>query len=82
MLTFDAYSHLSMGGPKMKRAIATGIAVARLLLTGSATRAQEPALASNFKDMVGIWHNVISATSKKHFLTVQGVWNLYDCARF
>ena len=55
------------GGPKMKRAIATGIAVALLLLTGSATRAQEPALATNVEDLGGIWHTVISATPKKHF---------------
>ena len=52
----------------MKRAKATGIAVALLLLTGSATRAQEPALATNLKDVVGIWRTVVTPAPREHFL--------------
>ncbi len=50
----------------MKRT--TGIAVALLLLTGSATRAQEPALATNLKDVVGIWRTVVTPAPRQHFL--------------
>ncbi len=52
----------------MKRTKATGIAVALLLLTGSATRAQEPALATNLKDVVGIWRTVVTPALREHFL--------------
>ncbi len=52
----------------MKRTKATGIAVALLLLTGSATRAQEPALATNLKDVVGIWRTVVTPAPREHFL--------------
>ena len=52
----------------MKRTKATGIAVALLLLTGSVTRAQEPALATNLKDVVGIWRTVVSPAPREHFL--------------
>ncbi len=52
----------------MKRAKATGIAVALLLLTGSATRAQEPALATKLKDVVGTWRTVVSPLPREHFL--------------
>ena len=56
----------------MKRTKATGIAVALLLLTGSATRAQEPALATNLADVVGIWHTVVSPAPREHFLQFKG----------
>ncbi len=52
----------------MKRTKATGIAVALLLLTGSAARAQEPALATNLKDVVGIWRTVVTPDAREHFL--------------
>ncbi len=52
----------------MKRTKATGIAVALLLLAGSATRAQEPALATNLKDVVGIWRTVVTPAPREHFL--------------
>ncbi len=56
----------------MKRTKATGIAVALLLLTGSATRAQGPALATNLKDVVGIWRTVVSPAPREHFLQFKG----------
>ncbi len=52
----------------MKRTKATGIAVALLLLTGSAIRAQEPAFATNLKDVVGSWRTVVSPAPREHFL--------------
>ncbi len=52
----------------MKRTKATGIAVALLLLTGSATRAQESALETNLTDVVGIWRTVVSPAPREHFL--------------
>ena len=52
----------------MKRTKAAGIAVALLLLTGSGTRAQEPALATNLKDVVGIWRTVVTPAPREHFL--------------
>ena len=52
----------------MKRTKAAGIAVALLLLTGSGTRAQEPALATNLKEVVGIWRTVVTPDAREHFL--------------
>jgi len=52
----------------MKWTKATGIAAALLLLTGSAARAQEPALVTNLKDVDGIWHTVVSPAPREHFL--------------